>query len=361
MKKILKKALCVIPVFTITLATMTMSAFAASKINSVSVKFTINGYDDSGMPEIEASTGGSHYSVGSVELEDTDDDTDIDYSSAKYSIDLSADDDYVFYITKSSQVKLTGGGATYVKASRQDSGTTLHVVIKFEKLDDFCGEVTDVVWDNNGNLSWQPAQNAKQYKVAVYSGDRLVGTAYTGATRYDCKPFMLIAGEYSARITPETDSTKGNSGKANIVTINAEQAAANSTMYALQKEYITTGNNVGPSSTTCNVLNAGWKQSGDKWWYQNTNGDYIQYNWLQDGNGWYFFDSNGYMVTNTAVSWGGAKYYFGTDGKMVKSSSIPDGRKAGADGTLSGKVTDASKVTNLYAEDASTTGPSSDR
>ena len=360
MKSIWKKSLFSIPIFAVTFAAMSMSALASSKINSVSIKFTVNGYDDSGMPEIEASTGGSHYSVGSVELEDTydDSDADIDYSSAKYSVDLSADDDYVFYITKASQVRLNGGGATYVKASRQDSGTTLHVVVKFENLEEFCGDIAEVTWDNDGNLSWQSAQNAKQYKITVYHKDHVTaGTAYTGGTRYDCKPFMLREGEYSARVTPETKSKKGSTVKAETVTISAEQAAANSAKYALRKEYITTGESEGPSSTTYNVLNAGWKQAGDKWWYQNTGGDYIQYNWLQEGNAWYFFDSDGYMVTNSAVAWNGAKYYFDANGKMVTNATIPDGRKAGADGALSGKATDVSKVTNLYFDSTSAVGP----
>lgn len=359
MKSIWKKSLFTIPIFAVTFYAMTMSAFASNKINSVSVKFTVNGYDENGMPDIEATTGGSrHYSVGSVELEETsDDDSDIDYSSAKYGVDLSADDDYAFYITKASQVKLTGGGATYVKASRQDSGTTLHIVVKFEKLDEFCGEITDVTWNNNGKLSWQAAQNAKQYKVLVYRGDHIVGTAYTGATTYDCKPFMLKTGTYYARVTPETASKKGSSINTDGAFVSAEQAALNSATYALQRESVKIGEGTGPSSVTHDILNAGWKQSGDKWWYQNTSGDYIQYNWLQEGDAWYFFDSDGYMVTNSAVAWDGVKYYFGADGKMVTNQTIPDGRKAGADGALSGKATDKSKVTNLYSEDTSASGP----
>lgn len=332
----LNKGLSALAMTSALLAATPFVAFAATKINSVNVKFTINGYNDNGMPEIEASTNSNNYSVGPIELVDSSNgDSATDYSTAKYSIDLSANDDYVFYISKSSQVKLNGGGATYVSSSRQDSGATLHVVLKFDKLNEYCGDTSYVSWDGNGKLSWQAAQNAKQYKVTVYSGDRVVGSAYTGGTTYDCKPFMLTPGDYYARITPETASQKGNTVKTDAFTISASQASTNNTIYALQKETVTTGEGSGPSSVSEKVLNSGWKQSDNRWWYQNASGDYIQCNWLQDKNAWYFFDSYGYMVTNAAITWDGSDYYFGEDGKMVVSSTIPDGRKAGSDGALS--------------------------
>lgn len=345
------------------LIVLAIPTFAAtSKISSVSIKFTVEGYGEDGYPIIEASTSGSHYSVGSVDLEETSDDNtdtvDIDYANAKYGVDLSADDDYAFYITKASQVKLSGGGAKYVKASRQDNGTTLHVVVKFDKLDDFCGDVTEAAWDSNGKLTWNAAQNAKQYKLSVYgNGKAIASSIYTGATTYDCRPLMLEAGEYYVRITPETEEKKGNTEKIDSFMVTEEMAAQNKASYGLQKESVTINDGTGPTSISWRVLNAGWKQDARGWWYQNDAGDYIQYNWLQSGNDWYFFDSDGYMVTNTAVQWGKAKYYFDENGKMVANATIPDGRKAGADGTLSGKATDSSKVRNLYREEVSLVGP----
>lgn len=362
MRNILKR-LFVISSSAAILTIMSIPVFAATnKISSVSIKFTVEGYNEDGSPNIEASTSGSHYSVGSVDLEESSDDSsdtvDMDYANAKYGVDLSADDDYAFYITKASQVKLSGGGAKYVKASRLDNGTTLHVVVKFDKLNDFCGDVTEATWDNDGKLIWNAAQNAKQYKLSVYGNNKVVGSSiYTGATTYDCKPLMLEAGEYYVRITPETEDKKGDTERTDSFTVTEEMAAKNKAAYGLQKESFTTGDGTGPTSISWRVLNAGWKQDANGWWYQNDSGDYVQYNWIQSGNDWYFFNSDGYMVTNTAVQWGKSKYYFDESGKMVTNALIPDGRKAGADGALSGKATDSTKVTNLYSEETSLIGP----
>ena len=350
-----------------------ITAYAASKIHSVSIRFTINGYDDAGMPEIEAvktnDTDSEHYSVGMLALEESTNDSEINYRDAKYGINLSADDGYTFSITSGSQVHLGGAGATYVSSAAQDNSTTLHIVLTFHKPDEFCSEISIPTWDSTtatdanasaGRLSWKAAQYAHQmYRVAVYNGNTLVGEAYTGATRYDCRPFMLTAGSYYARITPKTDSAKGTPMTSAHITISAEQAAANAASFALQKEAVSSGSDgstVGPGSVTWKVLNAGWKQTGNKKWYQNIGGDYIQYNWLKEGDSWYFFDADGAMVTNTSVAWKGTKYYFGTDGKMVTNATIPDGRKAGADGRLSGTITNADKVKNLGGEVGSNAG-----
>lgn len=115
----------------------------------------------------------------------------------------------------------------------------------------------------------------------------------------------------------------------------------------------------GPSSIAWRTLNTGWKSDDKGWWYQNDAGDYIQYDWLKEGEDWYFFNQDGYMIANTVIKWGADKYYFGTDGKMVTNKEIPDGRKAGLDGVLSGKIKDASKVLSLVAEDEAN-GPGAD-
>ena len=337
------------------------SAFAANKINSVSVKFSVDGYSEEGYPQIEAYTSAKHYFVSDVTLEtdsDTDDVSSIDYANARYCLDLSADDGYAFYITKASQVKLSGYGAAYVKATRLNSGTTLHIVFKFEELSEFCGDISQADWDANGRLSWTPAQNALRYKISVYRDEHAVGSGiYTGAVSYDCRPLMLDAGQYTAKITPETSEEKGSALRTETFNVTEAMADANKALYGLQIETVVTGESGGPDSVSQIVLNAGWKHDGTGWWYQDEDGSYIQYNWLQSGNDWYFFDSDGYMVTDTVISWGKSSYYFGNEGKLVKDAVIPDGRKAGSDGSLSGKITKVADLTTLGTEEASPIGP----
>ncbi len=71
-----------------------ITAYASSKIHSVSIKFTINGYDDTGMPEIEAVKAN---------------DSEINYRDAKYSVDLTVEDGYTFSVTDAGKVKNLGG------------------------------------------------------------------------------------------------------------------------------------------------------------------------------------------------------------------------------------------------------------
>lgn len=342
------------------LAVAAFPAFAANKINSVSVRFKVEGYSDEGIPDISAESKGGHYSVGSVDLEDSDDKDpfSIDVSTAKYCVDVSADDGYAFYITKASQVKLSGAGVTYVKASRLDGGTTLHLIVKFTKLESSCGKVQNLVWTDNGRLSWEPAANAKQYKLTLFrSGGSAAKEVYTGAPTYDFRPFMTAKGDYYAKVVPMTDEETGSAESSGSCYISAEVAKQYDEQYGLEKEKVALNNNGGPDGVTWKVLNTGWKQNETGWWYQHDDGSYVQYNWLNEGDNWYFFDSDGYMVTNRVVKWGNDSYYFGDDGRMVTNVEIPDGRKAGEDGILTGTIKDADKTEALETYDDSAHGP----
>lgn len=84
--------------------------------------------------------------------------------------------------------------------------------------------------------------------------------------------------------------------------------------------------------------NVGWRQDDTGWWYQNEDGSYLQYDWTELNGDWYFFGSDGYMVTDKVIRWGNDSYYMTADGKMAVNQAVPDGRKAGADGILTGKM-----------------------
>ena len=57
-----------------------------------------------------------------------------------------------------------------------------------------------------------------------------------------------------------------------------------------------------------------WKQSGNSWWYQYTNGSYAT-GWKQIDGNWYFFDNEGWMKTGW-VSTNGSWYYLNSNGIM---------------------------------------------
>ena len=60
------------------------------------------------------------------------------------------------------------------------------------------------------------------------------------------------------------------------------------------------------------------------------------------------------MVTDRAVRWGNDSYYMGPDGRMAVNQEIPDGRRAGADGILTGTVR------SEYIEQAASNGEMED-
>ena len=65
-----------------------------------------------------------------------------------------------------------------------------------------------------------------------------------------------------------------------------------------------------------------WKQSGNSWWYQYTNGNYAT-GWKQIDGNWYFFDNEGWMKTGW-VSSNGSWYYLNSNG-IVKTGWLKDG------------------------------------
>lgn len=65
-----------------------------------------------------------------------------------------------------------------------------------------------------------------------------------------------------------------------------------------------------------------WKQSGNSWWYQYTNGNYAT-GWKQIDGNWYFFDNEGWMKTGW-VSSNGSWYYLNSNG-ILKTGWLKSG------------------------------------
>ena len=63
-------------------------------------------------------------------------------------------------------------------------------------------------------------------------------------------------------------------------------------------------------------IQAGWVQSGSRWWYRHADGGYTRNGWEMIKGQWYFFDKDGWMVTGWKQI-GGDWYYFQTSGAMI--------------------------------------------
>ena len=102
---------------------------------------------------------------------------------------------------------------------------------------------------------------------------------------------------------------------------------------------------------------AGWVQSGSRWWYRHADGSYTKNNWEAINGTWYYFDGAGWMVTGwiklsgtwyyltgsgaMATGWiqvGGTWYYMNASGAMVTDTWIGDNYVDGSGAWVQGKT-----------------------
>lgn len=323
---------------------MPLSAQAAEAINSVSLSFDAENFDDDGVPEIEVEAKGSTYDVGEAMLAseyysgDEANESKYEGDHQTYVVELSADDDHYFNITKSSKINLNGAGAEFVRASRKDNGTTLIITVKLTRLNTFLGEIPEAGWREDGVAQWEPAVGAVAYQVSFRDSKGKLKRVETGGTRYDCRPFMQKEGTYSYEVKPiSIEDKKGERVDGGSIEISEEAAASNKSLFEVEYEQFYEGELKGPGTTRTEYKNIGWqKDDNGKYWYRNPDASYIQTNWLQDGGNWYFFDADGWLVVDDYASWKNKDYYFGPEGKLQTNGKAPDGRKIEEDGALEG-------------------------
>jgi len=233
---------------------------------------------------------------------------------------LRADEGYYFSLTKASDVKLVG--ATYVKATKQDSSETLALRVKLPPMAEQVGAQTEVTIADNGYVYWDEVLNAGSYEVRLYRNGTGVGASYmTTETPYlDARTQMSKPGTYSAKVrgvkklNPEN---KGKWGESAAVTISDAQAEA-----------------IRSGSAGDIPVRGEWVRDDTGWWYSHSDGTCTKNNWERIKNDWYFFDENGYMKTGW-IDWEGKRYYCDENsGAMLTNTTTPDGYILGSDGTL---------------------------
>ncbi len=317
-----------------------VTGYAEEKINSVSISFRADGFDDEGVPEIDVSVRGAHYSAEEVmraydyygEEEDYKEDTET------YIVELYADEGYYFNIAKPGNIKVSGAGAQFAKASRKENGSLLVVTVRLTRLGSFLGEIQEAKWGADGRGSWEAAAGALLYQIQLRTPAGKVIRVETGGLEYDFSPLMQKEGDYHFQVRPVTEEGKvGAWIQGGIVSLSKDQAAANGARYKVEYCLYFTGEERTPANCWKEYLNTGWQEEDGKAWYRNQDGSYIQNHWLREGRDWYYFGSDGYRVTDGYVTWGGKDYYFGFDGRMLAGGTAPDGRKADETGKLEEK------------------------
>lgn len=315
-KKSGKRALSLLlaAVLAVGVAPMTSLAATRKKIGTVNLKIEsdIEPETDFGDESIEITVKGekysySHYEIENMGFEWAEDDV------PEITIYLYADEGYYFSLTKASSVKLSG--ATYVKASKQDSSETLKLTVKLPSLAETVGEQTEVVLTDSGYAYWEPVRGAGSYEVRLYRNGDGVGVSIltTEQPNYDFSSMMTKPGSYHCKVRPVNKINPANKNdweESAGINVSSEQATAIRTGTAVQTAVPTSGE---------------WKLADNRWWYAHSDGSYTKSNWEQITGQWYFFDEEGYMKTGW-IDWNGTWYYCDeTSGAMLTNTTTPDG------------------------------------
>lgn len=288
-------------------------AAARKKISSVTLVVTSSvlpetKYGDEEI-EVEVRSGRctfDYYDIENIGFEWLEDDV------PEITIYLKADEGYYFSLTTASAVKLTG--ATYVKASKQDSSETLVLKVKLPSLAESVGDQGDVTLTDSGMAVWDEVRGAGSYEVRLYRNGTGIGATIltTDNLYYDFSSMMTRAGSYHVRVRPVNKirtENKGEWAESRVIDLSKTQADAIRS---------------GAVDKTIPVRGE-WMNDGNGWWYKHHDGSYTKDNWETIKDEWYFFDENGYMKTGW-IEWEGERYYCDLDtGTMLKNTTTPDG------------------------------------
>lgn len=316
---------------------ITSTVYGQEKINTVSLRFTAEEFDEE-EAVVTAEAKGSTYYVNHVSssFEYYGEDT---YSGKKnvYVVELAAEDGYYFNITKAASISLNGAGAKFLKAARQDNGGSLIITAELTKMEEFLGEIEAAGWSDNGFAEWETAPGATMYSLLITTSAGKTKKVETGGTTYDFNPFMQTAGDYSYRVRPMNQSKSfGEWEEGGSFTVTQSQADSNREKYFVETYTYYIGEGIGPSNCVTEYKNTGWQQEeGGKSWYRKEDGSYPQNVWWQEGSKWYYFGGDGYRKADEYMDLFGAQYYFDHAGQLVTDGKTPDGRWAGSDGVIS--------------------------
>ena len=305
---------------------LTIPSFAATrkKINSVTVNVEshIELGARYGEEEIEIETRGKNYTYDYYEIENFGFEW-MEEDVPEITIYLRADEGYYFALTKASAVKLTG--ATYVKASKQDSSETLALKVKLPSMAEMVGQETTVTLTDGGYAKWGEIRGAGSYELRLYRNGNGVGANYQSTDQlfYDYTSQMGKPGSYQVKVRAVNKQNTDNKGKwmeSETVTISSEMAEA-----------IRNGTAAGLP------VSGEWRNEGNGWWYEHEDGTYTKNNWEEIDKKWYLFDENGYMRTGW-VEWNGERYYCDEEtGEMLKNTTTPGGYILDNEGHLKNK------------------------
>lgn len=299
---------------------MAMPAYGATKrkkITSITldIQADIEPGTEIGQEDIEIESGSKRFEVDGYEVLNQGFTWGRDMTP-QLRITLTAQENYYFVSLAKDKVVLKGG-ATPVKATRQDSGATLLLDVKLPSLQNAMSSLENVVLSDQGIASWPVVVNASGYEVRVCRNGKGVGEVMTTtAATLNCRERMTKGDEsYTVRVRSVNEYDKENKGEwveSPSVYISSEQAAQ-------FRE--------NPDGGT-----GKWEQNQEgRWIYRNEDGTFTQNGWKEIAGKWYFFDPEGLMQTGW-IQWDGKEYYCSENGDMLTDCLTPDSYLVGEDG-----------------------------
>ena len=301
-----------------------ITTWATTKKKITNINIDISGNievdTDMGEADIDVSTSSSTYSYSYYEVQN---------SGFKWSLDdvpeiklyFTADDGYYFYITKASQITIEG--ATYKSAAREDSATTLVVIVDLPSLANQVYPVKSLQLSSEGVCSWEQAAGAGSYQVKFMRGSTILGGIQTvTGTTYNGSINMTKSGNYTFRVRPINNldtSVTGAWVESNSIYISDAKAQEFRDNADLQQS---AGN---------------WMKDARGWWFVLPDSSYPVNSWRMISNEWYYFKSDGYMATGWQQIDGKWYYMDLESGAMWKNTTTPDGYNVSIDGSMYSK------------------------
>ena len=301
-------------------ASLAVPSYAASRkpIKSIAltIKANIQPDTDFGQEEIEIESNSNKYSVDGYDILN-DDFEWRDDSVPRIQITLTAEEDYYFQSLPKDKITLKGG-ATFLKATRQDSSSTLLMDVELPSLQTAIRDVENLKLSDNGIATWDAISAAGSYEVRIYRDDKAVGASMVVDTNTcNCRDRMTKGeSSYTVKVRPVSRFEDGERGEW------VESASV----------YIT-GDKAAQFRDNPTGGSGAWAQSPEngRWWYDNGDGTYPANAWKLIGGKWYFFDAQGYMQTGW-IQWDGKEYYCSENGDMQVNCMTPDNYWVGEDG-----------------------------
>ena len=147
-------------------ASLAVPSYAASRkpIKSIAltIKANIQPDTDFGQEEIEIESNSNKYSVDGYDILN-DDFEWRDDSVPRIQITLTAEEDYYFQSLPKDKITLKGG-ATFLKATRQDSSSTLLMDVELPSLQTAIRDVENLKLSDNGIATWDAISAAGSYE-----------------------------------------------------------------------------------------------------------------------------------------------------------------------------------------------------